>query len=635
MNIFSQFKGIVTGKQGGSGRSVLHNVNDYLISLVNREDMIAPILERNRAANRFGFRDNQAELIRIYFLLENFIVKHKPIIVKKEYSKEALRTYIRETWVKDQTPELEKLIFGTQQDRVFRMYRIVIREFVKYAQQSLGFISLTKFFESELKFRDIVKYNDNNIEFTDSSNQGLYKEFFASLYKLVADALGEKYAEGQIRKMFEWCRSIFDFEIVSLFFEIIPENVLPGERLSVLNRDELELKIVERTEELRLAKEKVEEKIKERTAELENEKLKLSIVTENMAEGAIVLDEEMNVVFINTSARRYIGIDEIKKVSTKEVNLQVFTAFVDKFTQYPLIETLSQARGKPVSVPEVQSGDKFFKLNFNINEGSGGRLDYYLVWIEDITEVKALERRKSEFVSIAAHQLRTPLSAMKWAMHMIMSGDLGTLNADQSEMMSKAYNSNDRMIDLVNDLLSTDRIDSGKIKYEFAHVDLSAIFETLYQELTDYAKLKGINCVFDKDKEYLSKQKIYADVEKVRAVFQNLIDNSIKYSKVGQTVEVKFDNPDKLHVRIRVIDNGIGIPAADQKNIFTRFFRAPNAQKMEANGSGLGLYIAKNILESHGGSIKFTSAEHAGTTFEIEFPLDTLSDTMRRSVIGQ
>lgn len=634
MNIFSQFKGIVAGKQGGSGRSVLRNVNDYLVSLVNREDMIAPILERYRAVSRFSFRDNQVELIKIYFLLENFIVKHKPIIIKKEYSKETLRAYIRENWVTDQTSEVEKLIFDTPQDRMVRMYRIVIREFIKYGEQSLGYLALTRFFDNTEKYKSVVKYSDGNIEFIGNVNQSLYKELFSDLYNLVSSALGEKYADGQIRKMFDWCRNTFDFEIVSLFFEIIPENVLPGERLSVLNRDELELKIVERTEELRMAKEKVEEKIKERTAELENEKLKLSIVTENMAEGAIVLDEEMNVVFINTSARRYIGIEEVKK-TTKELNLQVFTAFVDKFEQYPLIETLSHARGDVVSVPEIQSGDRVFKLNFNIKEGSDGLLDYYLVWIEDITEVKALERRKSEFVSIAAHQLRTPLSAMKWAMHMIMSGDLGQLNPDQSEMMSKAYSSNDRMIDLVNDLLSTDRIDSGKIKYEFTHTNLGTIFDTLYQELSDYAKLKNINCEIDKNKIDLSKQNIYADVEKVRAVFQNLIDNSIKYSKSGQTVSVKFDNPDKFHVRIRVIDNGIGIPVADQKNIFTRFYRAPNAQKMEANGSGLGLYIAKNILESHGGSIKFTSAEHAGTTFEIEFPLDTISDTMKKSVIGQ
>lgn len=630
MNILSSFKGILTGKQGDDGRSVLHNVNDYLISLVNREDMIQSILDRYHSIGRFGLRENQEDLIRVYFLLENFIIKHKPVVVKKEYTKEALRAYIRDTWIKDNVSELEKLIFDLPQSRVFRMYRIVINQFLKYAIQSLGEIAVSRFFDSDSRFKGLFAYNNGVLAYQENVDQVQYKQLFGALYKLVSDALGEKYAEGQIRKMFEWCRGIFDFEIVSLFFDIVPETVLPGERLSVLNRDELEFKIVERTEELRLAKEKVEDKVKERTAELENEQAKLSIVTESMAEGAIVLDGDMNVIFTNTSARRYIGIEDITaNTQVKNINNQVFAAFAKKFTKYPLIETLSRSVDKPVIVPEIDSDGNVYKLTFNSKRSSDGELSYFLVWIEDITEAKALERRKSEFVSIAAHQLRTPLSAMKWALNMVTSGDLGILSSDQSEFIQKAYDSNDRMISLVNDLLNTDRIDSGKIKYEFTHTDLDLIIKSIYQELVDYANLKNVKFIMNPTNLDLAKQKLYADQEKLRAVFQNLIDNGIKYSPSGQSVEVIFSNPDKNHVDIKVIDHGIGIPDPDQRNIFTRFFRAPNAQKIEADGSGLGLYIAKNILEGHGGSIKFTSKENVGTTFNVVLPLDTISDTIQ------
>lgn len=591
--------------------------------------MIEQILNRYKAIGRFGMRDNREELIKIYFLLENFIIKHKPVIVKKEYTKEALRTYIRDTWIKGNVSEIERLIFDVPEARVFKMYRIVIDQFVKYAIQSLGEPALERFFAGDLKTKDLIKYHDGILEYEADVSQAQYKQLFASLFKLVSDALGEKYAEGQIRKMFEWCRNIFDFEIVSLFFDIIPDSVLPGERLSVLNRDELEFKIVERTEELRIAKDKVEDKVKERTAELENERAKLSIVTENMAEGAIVLDEEMNVIFTNTSARRHIGIENLSPTATtREVNQSVLLAFATRFTKYPLIETLSRAKTEMIVAPEIDSENSIFKLTFNVKKDPDGNLAYYLVWIEDITEVKSLERRKSEFVSIAAHQLRTPLSAMKWALHMVVSGDLGTLTDDQNDFIVKAYDSNDRMINLVNDLLNTDRIDSGKIKFEFTHTTLDVVFKSLYQELYDFAKLKNIKYTLNPDNIDLSKQKIYADQEKLRAVFQNLIDNAIKYSPSGESVEVLFSNPDKFNINIKVIDHGIGIPAADQKNIFTRFFRAPNAQKLEADGSGLGLYIAKNIVESHGGSIKFTSKLQEGTTFEIELPLDKISGTI-------
>ena len=233
--------------------------------------------------------------------------------------------------------------------------------------------------------------------------------------------------------------------------------------------------------------------------------------------------------------------------------------------------------------------------------------------------LRKLDEVKSGFISVVAHQLRTPLSGLKWTLNLLLNGDMGPLQNEQKTFLAKAYESNDRMIGLVNDMLGADRIESGKVRYAFQPVELRDIVDNILLELLPQARAKGVSIRFAARPETLPK--VYADPEKLRAVFQNLLDNSIKYSRSQGKIEVGMEPENHNEVRIWIKDDGMGIPKDQQKNIFERFFRGQNAVKAETDGSGLVLFIVKSIIERHGGRIWFENEEGKGVTFYFTVPV--------------
>ena len=234
-------------------------------------------------------------------------------------------------------------------------------------------------------------------------------------------------------------------------------------------------------------------------------------------------------------------------------------------------------------------------------------------------QLRQLDETKSGFISVVAHQLRTPLSGIKWTLNLLINGDMGKLTPEQKSFLLKAYESNDRMISLVNDMLGADRIESGKVRYQIQPSQLTDIVDNVLFELLPQANAKGLAIKFVSPPEGLPMVKV--DPEKMRAVFQNLLENSVKYSRTGGTIEVHLALKDNKEILASIKDDGIGIPKQQQKNIFDRFFRAQNAIRMETDGSGLGLFIVKSIVERHGGRIWFTSEEGSGVAFYFTLPI--------------
>lgn len=235
--------------------------------------------------------------------------------------------------------------------------------------------------------------------------------------------------------------------------------------------------------------------------------------------------------------------------------------------------------------------------------------------------LRKLDEVKSGFISVVAHQLRTPLSGIKWTLNLLLNGDMGALTTEQKTFLMKAYESNDRMISLVNDMLGADRIDSGKTRYVFQPVQLIDVIDNVLFEILPQANAKGLTINFAPKPPSLPK--VHGDPEKLRAVFQNLLENSVKYSRPQGMIVVglrKENNGEEVRVSIK--DDGIGIPIGQQKDIFERFFRAQNAIKAETEGSGLGLFIVKSIIERHGGRIWFESAEGKGVIFYFTVPFE-------------
>lgn len=235
-------------------------------------------------------------------------------------------------------------------------------------------------------------------------------------------------------------------------------------------------------------------------------------------------------------------------------------------------------------------------------------------------ELRKLNSTKSEWISIAAHQLRTSLSAIKWILKMFLDGDFGSLSSEQQGFMKKAYENNDRMVLLVNEMLSLNHTEDSSITYTMRKEDLvSLIDETIFDFHGESFK-KGIELIFlrPEDSELFTEY----DKEKIRVVLQNLIENSIKYSTTGDRVFVGLKkNGDEVEISIK--DTGIGIPATEQPKIFEKFYRATNAKEKEEIGSGLGLYTIKQIIEHHRGKIWFESEPEKGSTFYFTLPISS------------
>jgi signal transduction histidine kinase len=236
--------------------------------------------------------------------------------------------------------------------------------------------------------------------------------------------------------------------------------------------------------------------------------------------------------------------------------------------------------------------------------------------------LEKLDQAKSEFVSVTTHQLRTPLAAIKWTFHMIKNGEFGPVTPDQKTFLEKGYESAEHVIAIVNDLLNVDYIEANKDEYKFIPTDLVNLIDKIVVEFNTRAREKGVTLSIKKPSSVMPAVEL--DPIKISVVVENLVDNALKYTrKEGQvTVEINDDkmNSARPAVEVVVTDSGIGIPPGDQPKIFQRFFRSPSAVKVVTDGSGLGLFIAKDIVENHGGEIWFASKENEGTQFHFTLP---------------
>ncbi len=252
----------------------------------------------------------------------------------------------------------------------------------------------------------------------------------------------------------------------------------------------------------------------------------------------------------------------------------------------------------------------------------------------DVSKNIEIDHAKSDFVALASHQLRTPLAIIKWLINYLQSGDAGALNEEQRKYIDQAYLSNERLIELVNALLDVSRIDVGTFSIEPEPTDLIKIAEEAIRDYQEEIREKKI----DLERNFVKLPRINLDQRLTKKVFTSLLSNSIKYTSAGGKVRFEIKQAGD-NAYIKIADTGIGIPRSEQPKIFTKMFRADNVRQIESIGTGLGLYIAKAVIEQSGGKIWFESPsmgllmeteaesgkpidqEHKGTTFYITIPL--------------
>jgi len=394
----------------------------------------------------------------------------------------------------------------------------------------------------------------------------------------------------------------------------------------------LEIKVKARTRELKELAQTLEDKVKERTKKLkdsqkalmnmledieearqraEAEKNKTLAIINNFTDGLLVFDDKNKLLLINPQAENLL---KIKKAAVEGKSILEFS----KTTPLGSLSKILGEKLKKVSRREFKLGGSLI-LEITIvpimeeKEKLGN-----LVILHNISREKLVEKLKSEFVSLTAHQLRTPLSAIKWTIKMVLDEDLGKINEEQREFLGDAYKSNERMINLINSLLNISRIEEGRYIYKLSSIDIGEITKKVINFYKGEAKKIGLRIEFKKPKRELPKVKV--DVEKIQIVIDNLLKNALKYTPKGGRVTISLKNG-KKEIEFSIKDNGVGIPKNQQKRIFSKFFRATNIRKIDTTGSGLGLYITKNIINAHHGKIWFVSKEGKGTTFNFTIPI--------------
>lgn len=605
---------------------------DYIYSLIET-DPPRILSEKYISYKKLPEKDRRTSFPSYYFMMEGFILNHKPPDVKTVFTQPSLRTeIISHIKIQALNPE-SRIIFLPDVEQRFLLYQLCTAQLTNVLLQSVRPDQITQTIINETKLTvlepavitrmgitfDKVTIQNTQIEQLTSSFRKLYSVLFEELYI----KLGEANALNVVRKTFEYLKLNYDYTITSYFFEILPEGILTNERVSFMSRDTLEKQIIERTSQLEETKLHLEEKVKKRTIELEQQKQRIETILKSIGDAVFAVDLDCQIIVMNKIAEELSGYtfveakgkyySQIFRFILEETPTIPYMPFVEKVIKNGIIQELKShtliARRDGTKIPISDSAAPIMDRDGNITG--------CVVVFRDATQERELERAKDTFISIAAHQLRTPLGSIRWNIEMLLGGDMGELTPELKETLQYVYENDKRLITLVNDLLNVSRIDQKRIPYEASVVNIIEVINDTIRELDAEAGKKNVRITFDTTGN--SSLNLTLDKKRFREVIENLTSNAVKYSKPQCEVKITITSVQDS-IQITVADQGIGIPDKDKSNIFSKFFRAENALKSETEGTGLGLFVVKSFVENLGGTVWFESIENKGTTFFIKLP---------------
>jgi len=356
----------------------------------------------------------------------------------------------------------------------------------------------------------------------------------------------------------------------------------------------------------------------------ERAKQKERALLASIGEGVIAADAQGRAILVNAAAERMMGwkaeeligkplMDFIRIKDDKGRDIQQSKRPIQRAitslkpfttdTTSPLYYVRKDGSEFPAAItatPVIQDGELV------------GAIDIF----RDITQEKEIDVAKSTFVSLASHQLRTPLTSIRWALETVQLEAGKTLTKDQQAFLDTALYSTKQLSGLVRELLNVSRIDTGRLSVNPEPTKLTRVVRDVLSDIDVERRHKSIRIIA---KLSSAVPAISFDPILVRQVVLNFLTNALKYTPANSVVRVVCTREGKK-VRFSVTDSGIGIPAAEQPQIFQRFFRASNARAHQEDGSGLGLYLAKMLVQLSGGDIGFTTQEGKGSTFWFTLP---------------
>ena len=360
---------------------------------------------------------------------------------------------------------------------------------------------------------------------------------------------------------------------------------------------------------------------------------RMRTIFENVVDGIITTDEKGVIESFNHAAEHLFGYSATEVIGK---NISILTPAPhserhDAYIKDYLGGQESKIFGTGREVEGVHKDGSLFPIDIAVNDMRVGEKRIFCSIMRDITERKKMDRMKNEFVSTVSHELRTPLTSIRGSLGLLAGGAAGELPPQAVSLLDIAGNNTERLLLLINDILDIEKIESGQMAFKFSSVPVNAFLEQSVKAIQDYARQQHIDFKLSKSDNNL---KIYADPDRLMQVMNNLLSNAVKFSPEEETVEISVTCHEGL-VRVSVTDHGSGIPKEFQSKLFEKFTQSDASDTRKIGGTGLGLNIAKSIIEKHGGNIDFTSQQDTGTTFYFELPVlqSSLGDIKREQLV--